>query len=93
MNAHALFVDGAWTRREVDDLVSPTKGYTFMLQAGGGIPGASARGFGRVVAQFQAWRPVGSANSVSIYRAPLTMLGAGMPRGVWIHRGKQRRCC
>lgn len=81
VNAHALFVDGAWTRREVDDLVSPTKGYTFMLQAGGGIPGASSRGFGRVVAQFQAWRPVGSANSVS-FRAEAGAVIAGSREGV-----------
>lgn len=65
-DAHALFVDGAWTRREVDDLVSPSKGYTLVLQAGGGIPGVSSRGFGRVIAQFQAWRPVGGAYSVSV---------------------------
>ena len=81
VNAHALSVDGAWTRREVDDLVSPTKGYTFMLQAGGGIPGASSRGFGRVVAQFQAWRPVGSANSVS-FRAEAGAVIAGSREGV-----------
>lgn len=81
VNAHALFVDGAWTRRDVDDIVSPTRGYTLMLQAGGGIPGVSSRGFGRVIAQFQAWRPVGSAYSAS-FRAEAGAVIAGSREGV-----------
>ena len=81
VDAHALFLDGAWTRREVDDLVSPSKGYTLMLQAGGGVPGVSSRGFGRVIAQFQAWRPVGGANSISV-RAEAGAVIAGSREGV-----------
>ena len=81
VDAHALFVDGAWTRREVDDLVSPTRGYAIVVQAGGGVPGVSSRGFGRAIAQFQAWRPFGHDNSLSV-RAEAGAVIAGSREGV-----------
>jgi translocation and assembly module TamA len=65
-NAHALFIDGSWTRRDVDDLISPTRGTTFMVQAGVGPPGVSSREFTRAIVRFQAWRPVGRANDLSL---------------------------
>jgi len=81
VDAHALFVDGAWTRREVDDLVSPTRGYAIVVQAGAGVPGVSSRGFGRAIAQFQAWRPLGSDNSMT-FRAEAGAVIAGAREGV-----------
>lgn len=66
IDAHALFVDAGWTRRAVDDIVAPTRGYALQLEAGGGVPGASTRGFGRVIGRFQAWRPVGRVSSVTV---------------------------
>ncbi|CAG0948546.1 Translocation and assembly module subunit TamA [Burkholderiales bacterium] len=66
VDAHALYVDGAWTRRDVDDLVAPARGHVVALQAGAGIPGISTRGFGRAIAQFQAWHPIGRASGVTL---------------------------
>ena len=44
--------------RRVDDLLSPTRGYMADVRVGGGIPGLSTEGFGRVVAQAAAWYPI-----------------------------------
>ncbi|MBS0320826.1 MAG: outer membrane protein assembly factor [Proteobacteria bacterium] len=56
--SHALYVDAVRTWRRTDELVAPTRGYNVQLQAGGGIPGASTRGFGRVIAQWAWWHPI-----------------------------------
>ena len=57
--AHALYVDVERIWRRVDDLVAPTLGWMFDAQAGVGLPGISTRGFGRAVARFAAWYPLG----------------------------------
>ena len=46
--------------RRVDDLVAPTRGWILDASAGAGIPGASTRGFGRLVARIGYWYPIGS---------------------------------
>ena len=38
--------------------MAPTRGWILDLQGGAGIPGASTRGFGRVVARSAAWYPL-----------------------------------
>jgi len=53
-----LYVDAQRAWRRVDDLASPTKGFIVLAQAGLGIPGASTRGFERVVVQSAFWRPL-----------------------------------
>jgi len=45
--SHALYLETEQYIREVDQLLSPTRGWMVSGQAGGGIPGASTRGFGR----------------------------------------------
>ncbi len=57
-NSHALYVDGEYTWRRVDNLLAPTRGYMTNVQVGGGIPGASTRGFGRVIGKAAAWWPL-----------------------------------
>jgi len=56
--AHALYVDAQRAWRRVDDLAAPTKGFIVLAQAGVGIPGASTRGFERVVVQSAFWQPL-----------------------------------
>ena len=41
--SHALYVDGEYTWRNVDDLLQPTRGWMANLQVGAGVPGASTR--------------------------------------------------
>jgi translocation and assembly module TamA len=66
--AHALYLDALRTWRRTDDLIAPTRGYNFALETGVGVPGASTRGFGRVVAHFAAWQPV-TADYEASFRA------------------------
>ena len=56
--SHATYLEAEQYVREVDNLLSPTRGFMASLQGGGGIPGASTRGFGRVVGRFVAWVPL-----------------------------------
>lgn len=57
-SAHAAYLEAGYVVRRVDDLLSPTRGFMADVRAGGGIPGVSTEGFGRVVAQAAAWYPV-----------------------------------
>jgi translocation and assembly module TamA len=56
--SHALYVEAEQYLREVDVLLAPTRGWMASLQMGGGIPGVSTRGFGRVIGRFAAWVPI-----------------------------------
>jgi translocation and assembly module TamA len=57
-SAHALYPEYERYWRRVDDLIAPTSGWMAVVQAGGGIPGASTRGFGRVLGRASAWVPL-----------------------------------
>ncbi|MGH8801645.1 MAG: autotransporter assembly complex protein TamA [Casimicrobiaceae bacterium] len=57
-SSRALFVDAERAWRRVDDLISPTRGYSALLGVGAGIPGVSTRGFERVVGHLAAWWPL-----------------------------------
>ncbi|MFO1413105.1 MAG: hypothetical protein U1F10_04195 [Burkholderiales bacterium] len=65
--AHALYVDGEYTWRNVDDLLS-TSGWMANVQLGWGIPGASTEQFGRVIGKTIAWVPL-SRNGILVLRA------------------------
>ena len=56
--SHALYLEAEQYLREVDVLLAPTRGWMGSVQLGGGIPGASTRGFGRVIGRFAAWVPI-----------------------------------
>lgn len=60
-SAYATYVETGYVLRRVDDLLSPTRGFMADMRLGGGIPGVSTKGFGRVVAQTAAWYPVDRA--------------------------------
>ena len=59
-SSHALYLDVQRIWRRVDDLVAPTRGWILDASAGAGIPGVSTRGFGRLVARFGYWYPIGT---------------------------------
>jgi len=56
-DAHALYVDGEYTWRRVDNLLTPERGYMATVQVGAGVPGASSRTFGRLIGKVAAWWP------------------------------------
>ena len=57
-NSRALYVDVEHAWRRVDDLAAPTQGWIALAQAGVGIPGASTRGFERVIVRYALWQPI-----------------------------------
>jgi len=63
-NAHAVFLDVQRDWRRVDDLLSPTRGWVTVLQAGVGVPALSSEGFFRAIGQFAAWYPLGTSNQL-----------------------------
>jgi translocation and assembly module TamA len=80
-SAHALYIDGEYTWRRVDNLLSPREGYMASVQVGGGVPGASTRGFGRVVGHFAYWWPF--ARDYELYaRAEAGAVLAGSREGI-----------
>ena len=57
-SSRALYVDVERAWRRVDDLAAPTKGYIALAQLGVGVPGASTRGFERVIVRSAFWQPL-----------------------------------
>ena len=57
-NSHALYVNGEYTWRFVDNLLQPERGYMANVQVGAGVPGASTRGFGRLIGKVAVWWPL-----------------------------------
>ena len=57
-NSHALYVDGEYTWRRVDNLLAPERGYMATVHVGAGVPGASSRTFGRLIGKVAAWWPL-----------------------------------
>ncbi|MCC7325890.1 MAG: BamA/TamA family outer membrane protein [Burkholderiales bacterium] len=64
-SSHALYLDGEYTWRNVDDLLSPTRGWMANVQTGVGLPGASTETFGRVVGRVVAWWPLSDSNALT----------------------------
>lgn len=64
--AHATYAEFEQYWRESDHLVAPTRGFMASAQAGGGVPGISTRGFGRVVGRLAAWIPLGSSAELDL---------------------------
>ena len=65
-SSHALYPEYERYWRHVDDLLAPTTGWMAVLQGGGGIPGASTRGFGRVLGRFSAWLPINRVSELQL---------------------------
>ena len=65
-HSHALYAEVAHAWRRVDDLLSPTQGYVFSAQLGGGPPGVSTRAFGRGIAQLAGWIPIDPKTQISL---------------------------
>lgn len=60
--SHATYLEYERYWRRTDNLLSPTTGWMASLQGGGGIPGVSSRGFGRVIGRFASWLPIDAKN-------------------------------
>lgn len=80
-NAHALFFEYGRTWRNVDDLLSPTRGYAVNAQIGAAPPGVSTAALGRGIVQFAAWLPV-DAKTMFLFKADGGAVAARSARDV-----------
>ena len=64
MRSHALYGEAQYTWRRTDSLLLPTRGWMANVTGGGGVPGVSTEGFGRVVGKFAYWLPLGHADEL-----------------------------
>lgn len=80
-SAYATYLETGYVLRRVDDLLSPTRGFMADVRIGGGIPGLSTEGFGRVVAQAAAWYPIDRATQLA-FRAEAGAVLASSREGV-----------
>lgn len=58
VRSHAVYLEAERYWRRTDNLLAPTEGWMASVQGGGGIPGVSTRGFGRVIGRFASWHPL-----------------------------------
>ncbi len=65
-SSHALFPEYERYWRHVDNLIAPTTGWMAVVHAGGGIPGASTRGFGRLLGRVSAWWPIDDKHELQL---------------------------
>ncbi len=79
--AHALYGEYERYWRRVDNLLAPSTGWMASVQGGGGIPGVSTRGFGRVVGRFAAWIPLDRVSELQL-RAQGGAVLAGTRNGI-----------
>jgi translocation and assembly module TamA len=65
-SSHALYVDGEYTWRNVDNLLQPSKGWMANVQLGTGLPGVSTEKFGRVIVKSIGWWPLSRSDQLSV---------------------------
>jgi translocation and assembly module TamA len=63
-NAYALYFEYGRTWRNVDDLLSPNRGYSINARVGAAPPGVSTAAMGRGILQFAAWLPVDTKTQI-----------------------------
>ena len=85
-DSHALYVDVERAWRRVDDLAAPTTGCIALAQFGVGIPGASTRGFERVVLRTALWQPINRLWSLTARAEAGAVFAASAPTF-------RRSCC
>jgi len=65
-SSHALYIDGEYTWRNMDDLLDPTRGWMANVQLGWGVPGASTEQFGRVIGRAVGWWPFSRSDQLVV---------------------------
>jgi translocation and assembly module TamA len=63
-SSHALYVDGEYTWRNVDDILEPTRGWMANAQLGYGVPGVSTEQFVRTIGRVVGWWPFSRDNQL-----------------------------
>ncbi len=80
-DVHATYLDYVHTWRTTDNLLSPRRGLMTQIELGGGVPGVSTEGFGRVIGRLAWFVPFGPANELS-FRAEAGAVLASSREGI-----------
>lgn len=80
-DVYATFLDYAHTWRTTDNLLSPRRGLVTQIELGGGVPGLSTEGFGRVIGRLAWFVPFGPANELA-FRAETGAVLASSRNGI-----------
>jgi translocation and assembly module TamA len=89
-DVYATFLDYAHTWRTTDNLLAPRRGVMAQIELGGGVPGLSTEGFGRVIGRLAWFVPFGTANDVSFRAeagAVLASSSDGIPQSLLFRTG------
>lgn len=78
---HATFLDYVHTWRTTDNLLSPRRGTMAQIELGGGVPGLSTEGFGRVIGRLAWFVPIDTSNELS-FRAEAGAVLASSREGI-----------
>jgi translocation and assembly module TamA len=89
-DVYATFLDYVHTWRTTDNLLSPRRGLVAQAELGGGVPGISTRGFGRVIGRLAYFVPLGIANELTFRAeagAVLASTSDGIPESLLFRTG------
>jgi len=89
-DVYATFLDYVHTWRTTDNILSPRRGWVAQAELGGGVPGISTEGFGRVIGRFAWFVPLGTAHEFSFRAeagAVLAPSNEGIPQSLLFRTG------
>jgi translocation and assembly module TamA len=89
-DVYATFVDYSHTWRTTDNLLSPRRGLVAQVELGGGVPGVSTKGFGRVIGRLAWFLPFGPENELSFRAEAGAVLASsrdGIPESLLFRTG------
>jgi translocation and assembly module TamA len=87
---YASFLDYVHTWRTTDNILSPRRGWVAQTELGGGVPGISTKGFGRVIGRFAWFVPFGTANELAFRAEAGAVLASsrdGIPESLLFRTG------
>jgi translocation and assembly module TamA len=89
-DVYATFLDYVHTWRTTDNLLSPRRGLVAQSELGGGIPGVSTKGFGRVIGRVAWFVPLGIADELAFRAEAGAVLASsrdGIPESLLFRTG------
>jgi translocation and assembly module TamA len=89
-DVYASFLDYVHTWRTTDNILSPRRGWVAQTELGGGVPGISTKGFGRVIGRLAWFVPLGIANELAFRAEAGAVLASsrdGIPESLLFRTG------
>jgi translocation and assembly module TamA len=89
-DVYATYLDYVHTWRTTDNLLSPRRGAVTQVELGGGVPGISTRGFGRVIGRAAWFHPFSPTDEVALRAEAGAVLASardGIPESLLFRTG------